>query len=98
MEDGYPDPRNFGEIPAYGFFIRHVEGVEFNNVTAGFEREDARPAFILEDVKGAEFNNVDTQRAGEGSRFVLRNVEDFRAHRCGGVADVMLERAEEKSL
>src|SRR4030042_1433258 len=51
LEDGYPDPRNFAPIPAYGFFIRHVKGIELNNVDVGFENEDFRSPFILEDVK-----------------------------------------------
>ncbi len=98
LEDGYPDPRNFGQIPAYGFFIRHVKGIELNNVTVGFENEDQRPAFILDDVKQAELNNVDAQAATGVPRFVLKNVEDFRTHRCDAVADVVLGRVEEQRL
>ncbi len=98
LEDGYPDPRNFGEIPAYGFFIRHVRGIELNNVTVGFENEDQRPAFILDHVKDAELNNVDTQVATDVSRFVLKNVEGFRTYRCDAVPDVTLEQEDEKAL
>src|SRR5204862_7738 len=31
-ETDYPEPAMFGEIPAYGFFIRHVRGIEMNDV------------------------------------------------------------------
>lgn len=98
LEDGYPDPRMFGEIPAYGFFIRHAKGIELNNVTVGFEEQDLRPAFILDDVKGAEFYNVEARTAADVPTFVLKRVEDFRTHRCGAVPDVRLERVESKEL
>jgi len=98
LEDGYPDPRMFGQIPAYGFFIRHARGIELNNVTVGFEEDDFRPAFILDDVKGAEFNNVDAQKAADVPTFVLKQVEDFTTHRCGAVPDVKLEQVDKKEL
>ncbi|HMJ61320.1 MAG TPA: glycoside hydrolase family 28 protein, partial [Bryobacteraceae bacterium] len=31
-ETMYPEPRMFGVTPAYGFFIRHVKGIELDNV------------------------------------------------------------------
>ena len=98
LEDGYPDPRMFRPIPAYGFFIRHAKGIELNNVTVGFETDDLRPAFILDDVKDVEFNNVDAQTMADVPTFILKQVEDARMHRCGDVPDVTLERVERKEL
>jgi len=98
LEDGYPDPRNFGEIPAYGFFIRHVKGIEMNNVDVGFMADDFRPAFILEDTKNAEFNNVTAQHVEGAAVFVLKNVENFKTHQCKPVPDTQLEKVEQKKL
>jgi len=98
LEDGYPDPRNFGDIPAYGFFIRHVKGIELNNVDVGFMADDFRPAFILDDVKGAEFNNVTAQNAEGVPTFVLKNVDDFKTHQCKPVPDTQIESVEQKNL
>jgi len=98
LEDGYPDPRNFGEIPAYGFFIRHVKGIELNNVDVGFMADDFRPAFILDDVKDAEFNNVTAQNAVGVPTFVLKNVDDFKTHQCKPVPDTQIESVEQKNL
>jgi polygalacturonase len=98
LEDGYPDPRMFGEIPAYGFFVRHVKGIELNNVDIGFMTDDFRPAFILEDVKNAEFNNVAAQCVNSVPTFVLKNVENFKTYRCQPVPDTQLESVEQKSL
>jgi polygalacturonase len=53
-ETNYPEPSMFGEIPAYGFYIRHARGIEFNNVTVGYLTEELRPPFLLEDVAFAK--------------------------------------------
>jgi len=98
LEDGYPDPRMFGEIPAYAFFIRHVKGIELNNVDVSFMNEDFRPPFILDDVKGAEFNNVRAQTAPDVPTFVLKNVKEFNAYQCESVPDTQLDSVEQKKL
>ncbi|MEQ9287622.1 MAG: glycosyl hydrolase family 28 protein [Cyclobacteriaceae bacterium] len=53
---GYPETKVFGNFPAWGFFMRHVENVVFDNVTYGVSGEDAREDIVLEDVKG--FKNL----------------------------------------
>jgi len=55
-EDTYPEPTMFGELPAYGFFIRHVKGLRMNDVDVSYLTDDARPAFVLNDVTGAIFS------------------------------------------
>ena len=42
-------------MPAYGFFIRHVKGIQLNNVEVSYAQEELRPAFVLNDVNGADF-------------------------------------------
>ncbi len=98
LEDGYPDPRFFGKIPAYGFFIRHVDGIEFNNVEIYFMEEDRRPAFVLDDVQNADFNNVKTEKVQDGNTFMLKNVKNFSTNKCLSVPDIKIESAKEKSL
>jgi polygalacturonase len=98
LEDGYPDPRFFGKIPAYGFFIRHVKGIEFNNVEIRFMEEDYRPAFVLDDVIDADFNNVKTQKVQDIPTFMLKNVTNFNASECSSTEDTELEYADHKQL
>src|SRR6266568_519607 len=74
---GYPEPKMFGEIPAYGFFLRHIKGIELNDVEVSFLKEDLRPAFRLENVKDVEFNHVKAQHAANVPTFVLNGVENF---------------------
>jgi polygalacturonase len=98
MEKDYPDPRLFGKIPAYGFFIRHVNGIEFNNVEIRFMEEDYRPAFILDDVQNADFNNVKTQNVQGVPTFILKNIKNFKTHECEMVPDTKLENVELQKL
>ena len=98
LEEHYPDPRFFGKIPAYGFFIRHVDGIEFNNVEIRYVNDDARPAFVLEDVKNAEFNNVDTQKMNDVPMFKLKNVRNFETNQCESVEDTKLEEVEDNAF
>ncbi len=97
-ETNYPEPSMFGELPAYGFFIRHARGVELSNVEVGFMTEDLRPAFHLEDVRGATFRGVAAQKAADVPTFVLKNVEDFNVRDSRPVADTRVERAESKKF
>ncbi len=87
-ENAYPEPVMFGEMPAYGFFIRHVTGLTVKNVAVGFMDADARPAFVLDDVKGADFQHVSAGRAPGVPTFALKNIRDFAVHQSPPVPDV----------
>lgn len=67
--NGYPMNRMFkGHVlPAYGFYVRHADGVAFENVELSLDREDARPPIFTDDVtnvQGAALCSGD-----EGQRF-----------------------------
>ena len=95
-EANYPEPSMFGEMPAYGFFVRHARGLEFNNVTVNYLTEEMRPPFFLEDVTFARFNNVTGYRALNVPMFVLRNVSDFNTYACSGVSDMHVDRVAQR--
>ena len=95
-EDQYPEPSMFGLIPAYGFYVRHAEGVSFDNVRVGFSTEDRRPAFVLDDVEGASFHNVQAERAEGVPTFTLLNVRGLRTEHTTALPDttVTTDRAD----
>jgi polygalacturonase len=97
-EAEYPEPTMFGEMPAYGFFVRHVKGLEMSDVQVGFLAEDLRPAFVLSDVRGADFRHVKARLAPGASTFVLKHVEDFSLQQSRPLPDTLLERAPLKKL
>ena len=52
MEKDYPDPYNFGTMPAWGLFARHVKNLRLRDVDLRLLAPDARPALHLEDIDG----------------------------------------------
>ncbi len=97
-EYAYPEPSMFGALPAYGFFIRHVDGVELNNVDMTYREKDMRPPFYLEDVKNADFTNITAQREEGVPAFILKNVENLTTHQYRGLEDVKKDKVEEGKL
>jgi hypothetical protein len=69
----YPDPPYIlpGEPPAYGFFCRHVQGLEFHNVRVGFENPDGRAALVCEDVSGLVMDGFEAERIPGGAPSVI---------------------------
>jgi polygalacturonase len=76
-ETGYPEPNMFGVTPSYGFFVRHVKGLEMTNVEVRYEKEDWRPVFALHDVQGADFIHIKADHAPQVPVFALNQVSDF---------------------
>jgi polygalacturonase len=98
LETGYPEPTRYGTLPAYGFYIRHVAGIELNNIHLRFEKDDLRAPFVLKDVQGADFVHIKAQRAAGVPGFVLTNVQDFNACLSRPLPETHLESVTDKTL
>jgi polygalacturonase len=97
-ENDYPEPQRMGVMPAYGFFIRHVKGIEMNDITLTYLGKEERPPFVLDDVADAEFNNIEAMPATGAATFILKNVRQFNAEDVDGVPDTKKESAVEEKL
>lgn len=91
---GYPDPSRFGGSPAWGFFIRHVSGLELTNVEMSLNEPDVRPAFVVEDARHLYLQHVTAANAREEPVFELRGVKDFTTRGVDGVEDMHLDEAQ----
>jgi Glycosyl hydrolases family 28 len=57
-EKNYPENRMFGDnLPAYGFYLRHVKNIYFNNVQFTLQGKDNRPAFHIEDAANIQIRD-----------------------------------------
>lgn len=54
----YPEFSMFGELPAYGFYLRHIDNIIFKNVRMKLKDSDYRPAIVMDDVENAVMNGV----------------------------------------
>jgi len=97
-ENAYPEPGMFGPTPAYGFYVRHVDGIEFNNVQVSYDGQEARPAFSLNNVKNVDFMHVKAQRTEGVPEFSLQNVSNFRTHYTSSVPDTVIMKTAQSTL
>jgi len=53
-ETNYPEPSMFGDLPAYGFFIRHASRIELSSVEVNVKAQASvqGPIFVLNNVVG----------------------------------------------
>lgn len=57
-EKNYPEFSMFGELPAWGFYVRHASGITFKNIKLTLENHDFRPAFVFDDVDGLKMEQI----------------------------------------
>ena len=70
----YPEFSMFGELPAWGFYVRHVNGISFKNVKLTLENDDFRPAYVFDDVKGLKMRKIETPIKAKGQA-ILKDSE-----------------------
>lgn len=68
----YPEYDMFRELPAYGLYARHAQGLTFKNVTFSLEHDDFRPAFVFDDVNGITMENITIPKVGK-DQIILYN-------------------------
>jgi polygalacturonase len=86
----YPEYSMFGQLPAYGFYVRHAENVRFQHFDLMFEESDPRPAIVCDDVRDLDLQDVKAKIAPTAPAcFQLKNVADSLIHDCRpGASDV----------
>ena len=97
FENKYPEPGMFGDMPASGFFLRHLRNLEMSHVEIANSTPDARPAFYLTGVERADFFAVTAPRNVNGA-FALHDVKGLRIGWSRAVADVAIESIDHKTL
>jgi polygalacturonase len=97
-ENDYPEPAMFGEIPAYGFFIRHVRGLEMNNVEVSYLKEDARPPFVISDATAIELSHITARREAQVPSFILKDVDGLSIQQSYPLSDLRLGQVKRRQL
>jgi polygalacturonase len=76
QEARYPEFSMFGELPAWGFYVRHAEGIEFRNCRVTLRQPDYRPAMVFDDVRGLRLNKVNLGPMSGEPVMVLKDVNE----------------------
>ena len=74
QESKYPEFSMFGELPSWGFYVRHVDGLEINNVRLNVRKEDFRPAYVFDDVKNLKIEGGNITSPTKASQLVVKDV------------------------
>lgn len=74
----YPEFSMFGELPAWGFYIRHADGIKIKNMTLTCKGADYRPAFIADDVNGLSLDDLNIPQVTAKPVVVLKNVRGVK--------------------
>lgn len=74
LAENYPESTMWGNLPSYGFYIRHAQGIKLNNITLSFRETDERPAILVDDVKNMKFSFTEAEVSAEADCMVrVRN-------------------------
>jgi polygalacturonase len=74
QESEYPEFSMFGELPAWAFYVRHVNGLVMKNVIVKAEAPDYRPAFVFDDVKNLQLDRISISKANNNPAVILKDV------------------------
>lgn len=73
-EEMYPEFSMFGELPAWGFYLRHAEAIHFNGVFLKIQEPDYRPAIVLDDTENIQFKNIDVEGDSKNTQIFKNKV------------------------
>ena len=76
----YPEFSMFGELPAWGLYVRHAKGLNLKNISLNVLDEDFRPAFVFDDVDQLDMEQVIVGGNASKPNVILKSVEKYRAH------------------
>lgn len=75
LEGKYPEFSMFGELPAWGFYVRHVDGLTMRDIKIKIKNPDYRPAFVFDDVKNLNLQTIRIDGDNKANPIILNKVE-----------------------
>ena len=76
--DRYPEFSMFGELPAWGFYVRHAQNIVFEKVDLRAVAADFRPALVFDDVQAPALDAMHIPPSGNLPAIVTQNVREMK--------------------
>jgi hypothetical protein len=73
----YPDFSMFKELPSWGIFARHANGLHFSNVTMVCSNKDFRLPVVLDDVSQSTFSDLKVVQEGVKKTIYQNNSKEI---------------------
>lgn len=94
----YPECVRLGILPAYGFFVRHVEGITFRDIELTYNDEEHRPAMLFNDVQNLKLFNFNAEISEDAlGQLVLQNTRNVFINGCSPTTSNLFLRLEKNS-
>lgn len=74
----YPEFSMFGELPAWGFYVRHMDGLTMKNITLSIAAPDYRPALVFDDVRNLVIDSMRIDGDSKSKQIILHKTENVK--------------------
>ena len=68
MPKAYPEFSQHKELPAWGFYVRHANNINFRNIKLTARKADYRPAIVYDDVQGGSLQKIKVNEPKYGKK------------------------------
>ncbi|HYV90816.1 MAG TPA: glycosyl hydrolase family 28 protein [Chitinophagales bacterium] len=75
-EAEYPEFSMFGELPAWGFYVRHMDGLTMKNIKLSIQAPDYRPALIFDAVRNLDIQAMTIEGDSKAAHIILHNADN----------------------
>ena len=72
----YPEYSMFGELPAWGLYVRHMDGLILKNIQLSIQAPDYRPAMIFDDVNHVDISEIKILGDTKPKQIILHKAEN----------------------
>lgn len=79
LPEVYPEPSNWGILPAYGIYVRHIKGLTLSNIKLSYKVEDKRHAIVLDNATNVIIEKTNVKTA-ENVLAVAKVTNHFKRH------------------
>lgn len=73
LPEVYPEPSNWGILPAYGLYARHVENLYLKDIKLNYIVEDTRYPIVLDDIVNGSLTGIHATHAQKVEEVVCVN-------------------------
>ncbi len=74
----YPEFSMFGELPAWGLYVRHVDELIMKNIKLSIAAPDYRPALVFDDVRNLEIDSMRIDGDSKSKQIILHKTENVK--------------------
>jgi hypothetical protein len=88
----YPEFSMFGELPATGLYVRHVDGIYIKNFKCNVDNSDYRSTLVFDDVKNLSLDKITLNQEFNRAPVLFNNVCNY------SVGEITLSAAVEDTV